>query len=146
MHFPSQNLGAALEGNYKWKPRPPTSSRNLQSWNQDMGYLPHQRPFIMVATSGCRLLSVHSKFGGRCVLVLKSTKDMSRPKKYMVVQLSVTFIGRGTFVPEIHKCYRRIDLQDASVQFCFTPVCTSCICISLRKGNQHRRSTYQRST
>ena len=33
------------------------------------------------------------KLWGTQFLVLKSTKDVSRPKKYIVVQLSVTFIG-----------------------------------------------------
>ena len=79
-----------------------TSTRNLQSWIQDMGYLNPQRPrIIMVATSGCPILLVHSKFGGRSVWWLKSTKDVSVDTNTG----SVTFIGWGTFVPEIRHCY-----------------------------------------
>ena len=79
-----------------------TSSRNLQSWIQDMGYLNPQRPrIIMVATSGCPISLVHSKFGGRSVWWLKSTKDVSVDTNTG----SVTFIGWGTFVPEIRHCY-----------------------------------------
>ena len=124
-----------------------TSSRNLESWSwQDMGYPPNQlKGVIMVTTSGL----ARSNFGGRNVLCWK-VQRVSIQNMYIVANVCINhfYIGWGTFVYQrfinITLSYWQWRSQLSSSEF--TPICTSCIYISLRKDSRSQRSTCQRNT